>query len=250
VLSRDRKGAVTERMPIHVIVADTGPLMSQSLAQALRRDPGIESYPATGSPEQELERCRQIQSCVLLADEAFLERADPVWFRKQVDCGRGIAVLVLGARYDPERVSFWLRLGCLGYISKEDGLDAVRKAVLAVTAGQHWARRGDLARLIRDLIEADERRPALTVREREILERIARGWNNAQISDELCISLETVRWHCRRLFQKLGARSRQCAIEAAHRFWPAWRIGKGRPPARSGSSLPLAAGARAAAAQE
>ena len=235
-------------MPIHVIVADTGPLMSQSLAQALRQEPGIESYPATGSPEQELDRCRQIQCCVLLADESFLERADPVWFQKQVDCGRGIPVVVLGARYDPERVCLWLRLGCMGYVSKEDGLDAVRKAILAVTAGQHWARREDLTRLIRDLIDAEERRPALTAREREILDRIVRGWNNAQISDELCISIETVRWHCRRLFQKLGVSSRQRAIEVAHHHWPAWQLGKGRPPVRSRSSAPHPTESRTAAA--
>lgn len=211
--------------------------MSQSLAQALRLEPGIDSYPASGLPEQELERCRQIQPCVLLAGEGFLEKADPRWFRKQVDCGRGVPVVVLGARYDPERVSFWLRLGCMGYVSREDGLEAVRKAVLAVTAGQHWARRGDLAQLVRELLEAEELRPALTAREREILERIARGWNNAEISDELCISLETVRWHCRRLFQKLGASTRQHAIELARRHWPDWQMGQARPPARSGSAL-------------
>ncbi len=51
-------------------------------------------------------------------------------------------------------------------------------------------------------------RPALTGREREILQRVARGCTNAEIAAELMISTNTVRTHLHALSMKLEATSR------------------------------------------
>lgn len=55
----------------------------------------------------------------------------------------------------------------------------------------------------------------LSPREREILERVARGADGRQISHELFISPETVRTHIRNTLTKLGARTRAHAIAVA-----------------------------------
>jgi PAS domain S-box-containing protein len=57
----------------------------------------------------------------------------------------------------------------------------------------------------------------LTPRELEILELMAEGFENAQISHQLFISRETVKSHVRRLLQKLRARSRTHAVALAFR---------------------------------
>ena len=48
----------------------------------------------------------------------------------------------------------------------------------------------------------------LTAREEEVLLTVARGRTNAEIADELFISLSTVKTHLASLMNKLGARNR------------------------------------------
>jgi PAS domain S-box-containing protein len=60
-------------------------------------------------------------------------------------------------------------------------------------------------------------RGELTPRELEILELMAEGFENSQISRQLFISRETVKSHVRRLLQKLRARSRTHAVALAFR---------------------------------
>ena len=55
----------------------------------------------------------------------------------------------------------------------------------------------------------------LTAREGEIVERIARGLDNAQIAAQLGLSEKTVRNHITHIFDKLGVETRAQAIVLA-----------------------------------
>ena len=60
--------------------------------------------------------------------------------------------------------------------------------------------------------------PDLTAREREILALLAAGLGNAEIAKRLQIGLNTVRWHNRNIYAKLGASNRtQAAAQARDR---------------------------------
>ena len=216
-------------MPIQVIVAEAGPLMSEGLALALSQEPDLTASTVAGSLPQVIERCRQLAPCVLLAAEPFLERTDLSRRLRPVHGAGAVPILVLGSAPDPDRVLHWLRQGCMGYLSCEDSLATVRKAVLAVAGGQIWARRVDLAVLLQQLLSPARPGLRLTEREQEVLHWIAAGLNNAEIADMLYISVETVRWHMRRLFAKIGAHDRAGAIEFA------LRRGLGRATSESSS---------------
>ena len=91
----------------------------------------------------------------------------------------------------------------------------------------------------------EDREPLLTPmnkREREILERLATGLSDQQIADELFLSLHTVKWYNRQIFNKLGVSSRTQAITKARALGlfsandplaPAsFQTGDQRPPVR------------------
>jgi DNA-binding NarL/FixJ family response regulator len=49
----------------------------------------------------------------------------------------------------------------------------------------------------------------LTPREREVAQLATRQWSNKQIADELCVSVETVSTHMKRIYSKLEVNSRK-----------------------------------------
>ncbi len=58
---------------------------------------------------------------------------------------------------------------------------------------------------------------ALTGREHNVLELLAKGWSNKEIGANLCISETTVKSHLRSVFAKLNVLSRTEAISVASR---------------------------------
>ncbi len=56
-------------------------------------------------------------------------------------------------------------------------------------------------------------RLGITRRELEILEHVARGLSNREIGEALFVSENTVKTHCSRAFDKLGARRRTEAVQ-------------------------------------
>ena len=64
----------------------------------------------------------------------------------------------------------------------------------------------------------EDKEPLLTPmnkREREILARLATGLSDQQIADELFLSLHTIKWYNRQIFNKLGVSNRTQAIAKA-----------------------------------
>lgn len=56
----------------------------------------------------------------------------------------------------------------------------------------------------------------LTSRELEILELLSKGWTNNSIARKMDISINTVKYHLKKIFIKLNAKNR---IEALNKFY-------------------------------
>jgi two-component system response regulator DesR len=103
---------------------------------------------------------------------------------------------------------------------------AVRAAGAAGFVSKAW-RPDDLARAVRmvglglNLTPPSEPEPAtiqLTLRERTVLERIAKGATNAQIAADLSLSLHTVKQHASAIFRKLDVHNRAEAVQRGERL--------------------------------
>ena len=55
----------------------------------------------------------------------------------------------------------------------------------------------------------------LSAREQQILQCLARGHSNLAVGQQLCLSPNTVKWHLRQMYGKLGVRSRTQAVHVA-----------------------------------
>jgi DNA-binding NarL/FixJ family response regulator len=140
--------------------------------------------------------------------------------RRIVDAAPHVAVLVLTMHDDDETVFAAVRAGARGYLLKGAQRAELLRAVRAVAAGEAIFGPGVARRLMAYFARPAPRPdpaafPELTDREREILDLVARGRSNADITAELVLAPKTVRNHVSNIFSKLQVRDRSEAIVRA-----------------------------------
>ncbi|MDP1640001.1 MAG: response regulator transcription factor [Hyphomicrobium sp.] len=99
-----------------------------------------------------------------------------------------------------------VRLGAWAFISKSDEPSVLVDAVASVARGRISLPYIDLQALNSDPFAE------LTSRERELLTALANGWTNLQIASRIGISRNTVKYHLKNLYDKLGVSNRAMAV--------------------------------------
>jgi DNA-binding NarL/FixJ family response regulator len=161
-----------------------------------------------------LEECRKLDNCVLIIDFDSVAKIDPRVFGRKVEYGRLIPVLVLVEEETAAACESLLRIGCMGFVRPDAPAWQFRRAVDAVASGEIWAPRKLISQLCRELLSADDPLK-LTAREEEVLTLLAAGHSNRKIADSLFISRDTVRWHMRAIYRKLGVHDRSSVLSFA-----------------------------------
>lgn len=182
------------------------------LRRCFNRTPEFVLVRSSSRFDEAVDQCQRLVPCVLLVDfesVAMLDRPDVL--TRKLGFGRIIPVLVLGEQQTPEAVESLLRLGLMGFLRADSPPGLIRKAVNALARGEVWAPRRLLSRVFQDFLAASAS-DKLTARELEILAFVTQGYSNKETAQALTISRETVRWHMRTLYGKLGIHDRQSAV--------------------------------------
>lgn len=128
------------------------------------------------------------------------------------------AVLVLTMYDEDDMIAQALRAGARGYLLKGAEQQEIERAIRAVAAGEVIFSREVGVKVIGrilDPVQAAPPLPALTGRERDVLELIATGAGNMAIASALALSPKTVGNHISAIFAKLQVTSRAQAIVVA-----------------------------------
>lgn len=96
--------------------------------------------------------------------------------------------------------------GAWGFVSKTEDPAVLLEAVVSVARGRLSLPYVDIDLLNHDPLEG------LTARERELLAALANGWTNLQIAARTGISRNTVKYHLKNLYDKLGVSNRAMAV--------------------------------------
>ena len=99
-----------------------------------------------------------------------------------------------------------VRLGAWAFISKSDEPAILVDTIAAVARGRMSLPYIDMQVLTSDPLKE------LTARERELLTALANGWTNLQIAARIGISHNTVKYHLKNLYEKLGVNNRAMAV--------------------------------------
>ncbi len=148
---------------------------------------------------------QKLNPSVIVARQAFIERLPTGDLMKVTACGKRARVLAVLDNDTPEGTRKMLQLGCRGVLPSRFTPKLFRRAIAKLLEGEIWANGCVVANLMSELlITIAAKENPLTPREERIRDLILQGFRNSAIADVLFISPETVRWHTRRLYRKIG----------------------------------------------
>jgi DNA-binding NarL/FixJ family response regulator len=207
--------------PIRVLVADDHPTVRAGVRTMFEMAGGVEVVAEAATSDEAVELAVELQPDVVLMDLRMPGPGGLEAIRSVARQSPHIGVLVLTAMEDSDSIFAAFRAGARGYVLKEAGAEELVRAVQAVAMGGLMTSPA-VAKRIASFFESSSRVdrvpgvfPVLTKREREILDLIAQGRNNAYLARHLTLSPKTVRNHISNIFAKLHVADRAEAIVRA-----------------------------------
>jgi DNA-binding NarL/FixJ family response regulator len=209
-------------MTICVLVADDHPMYRGGIRAALSDVEDVEIVGEAVDGDQAVAVATTLQPDVVLMDLHMPGTNGIEATRQLLAESPAISVLVLTMFDDDESVFAAVRAGARGYLVKGAAQEQIVRAIRTVASGDVVFGAGIAERVItffaasgRIGARAGRQFPELTEREVQVLELIARGFNNAEIARRLVVSDKTVRNHVSSVFSKLHVADRAQAIVRA-----------------------------------
>ena len=200
-----------------VLPADRQPLFNRALQALIGGDGQHEVVAGCSQPDEVLLAVRVLEPDLLLLDSGIARTGSPTVMEQLLNEQPSLKVLILAPEIDLELVVDVMNAGALGVILKSSSETTIRDAVETALGAGGLEPKATLPRVFRQFLDAQNwvsESPVsrLSLREREVLALIGRGWSNESIGSVLYISPHTVRTHVQNILEKLELHSR---LEAA-----------------------------------
>ncbi|MER5882413.1 response regulator transcription factor [Streptomyces sp. NPDC001941] len=216
-------------MTIRVIIVDDQAMVRAGFAALLSAQPDIDVVGEAPDGRAGVEVARSTHPDVVLMDVRMPEMDGLAAAREVLSPPPGVThrpkVLMLTTFDVDDYVYEALRAGASGFLLKDAPPADLIAAVRVVAAGEALLAPSVTRRLIADFaaqrpgVRSDRvalRLNALTPRETEVLELIARGLANLEIAERLVLAEQTVKTHVGRVLSKLDLRDRAQAVIFAY----------------------------------
>ncbi|MFP3890510.1 response regulator transcription factor [uncultured Ralstonia sp.] len=207
--------------PVKLLLVDDHPLVRDGVRVRLEAVPHFRVVGEAGDAEAALEAARTLSPDLALMDIGMRGMNGIALTEKFAEQFPEVAVLVLSMHDNLEVVRQVMRAGARGYVLKDAPASELVEAIDAVLAGRAFYS-AQLAMRMAEQAITPTPVEALTPRERDILDGIAKGYANKRIADELGLSVRTVESHRLNLKRKLGIEGQAELVKYAV------ELGKGR----------------------
>ncbi len=195
-------------------------LLREALERILRKRASFQVVGSSGKEECSPQRVLESQCEVMVLD--FF---DASWLEVHLPPKAGhvsaLKLLLIGMSDDSEQFLAAVRGGVTGYLMKDASVSEVIAAVRSILRGEA-ACPPELCRYLFQYVSqmpqgksvaTKEGRPELTLRQRQLVELVAKGLTNKEIASQLNLSQYTVKNHVRRIMKHVDAGSRGQAVE-------------------------------------
>ena len=197
---------------IRLLIADDHALILEGLAATIGRQHDMTAVAKASNGREAVELWKAYRPDVSLLD-LRMPMLNGVGVIKELrDLDISVRVIVHTTYDTDEEIYQAVRAGAKGYLLKDAPLDDLLDCIRKVHAGETCIPPALGAKLASRMSGE-----ALTSREIDVLQLLARGRSNKEIGTDLFISETTVKTHVRSIFTKLNVMSRTEAIAAANK---------------------------------
>lgn len=209
--------SIQQHRPIRVLAADSTPMNTQMLVEALARDG---QFAMAGTPSKPAEilastKREHPQVALISARQGENRMAGFELCREICSASPGTRVIMLLDSPERTTVIEAFRCGARGVFFRTESLKLLAKCIPCVHGGQVWAGSGELHYLLEAIAEPVAMRfrgasgnALLSARELDVVRCVADGLSNREIAQRLTLREHTVKNYLFRIFDKLGVSSR------------------------------------------
>ena len=205
---------------VRILLADDHTILRAGIRALLEDEPDMVVIGEAEDGRTAVKLVCQLKPDVVLMDIA-MPLLNGLEATRQIknDCPQ-VKVLILSMHDNEEYIRQALVNGAMGYILKDAAAHELLDAIHAVYKGEA-VRSPAITRLVIENylrwgdLQKDNSSNGLSPREREVLQLIAEGYSNREISEILCISIKTVQTHRMNLMSKLDLHDRADLIKYA-----------------------------------
>jgi DNA-binding NarL/FixJ family response regulator len=151
--------------------------------------------------------CGRFEHCIGIVDLSFVEGIPSQILSGTLRHLRSPRILVLAEGADEQKLEALLLVGCYGFVCEELTESAWKTVIETVNSGELWVSRRVLSRAFQRVASLGGSR-SFSRREEDVLQVLGQGCNNKDAAKQLFISHDTLRWHLRNMYTKLGVNSR------------------------------------------
>jgi len=197
---------------IRVLIADDHVTVREGLVAIIGRQSDMRVVGEAANGRDAADLWRELRPDVTLLD-LRMPQMDGVGVIDVIRQQDTTARIIILTTFDTDAdISKAIKAGAKGYLLKDAQREELLECIRKVHGGEICIPPALVAKLA-----AGMSNQSLTVRELDVLDRLARGKSNKEIGASLHISETTVKSHLRSIFTKLNVLSRTEAIAAANR---------------------------------
>ncbi len=202
-----------------VVIADDHPVFRRGMKALLDGEDGISVVGEAADGVEAVAVVLEAEPDVVVLDLHMPRMGGVDAAKRMIEAMPEVGVLVLTMHEDDELVFAAMRAGARGYLVKTTDDEEIVRAVQAIGAGEAIFSATIAQRMMGYFTAISSSKavvfPQLTDRERDVLELMASGKDNASIAHRLSLSQKTVRNRVSAIFTKLQVADRAQAIVAA-----------------------------------
>ena len=205
---------------IRILLVDDQSIVIEGLASLLETQPDLEIVGEAENGKIAIERSLILKPDVILMDIRMPVMDGVAAIRALSQQAPEIKILVLTTFDDDEYVTQAIACGAKGYLLKDTPSIELAQAIRTVNRGYTQLAPGLLEKAISNPVPTTipSELAQLTSREKEVLQLIAKGYNNKEIAAQLYITERTVKNHVNSILRRLNLRDRTQAAIFANKF--------------------------------